>query len=64
MHTTLSVLAGRKEYVNNGYQYKINEINTTIVWAKEVILQHHLYISNRTLNIIKKDFLKLSYLRR
>lgn len=64
LHTTLSVLEGLTEYVTNGYQYKINEINTAIIRAKEFILLHQLYISDRTGNIIKKDFLKLSYPRR
>ncbi|NER16816.1 hypothetical protein [Spongiivirga citrea] len=64
LHTTLSVLEGLTEYVFNGYQYKVNKVNEAILSAKEFVLLHKLYISDRTGNIINKDFLKLSYPRR
>ena len=64
LHTTLSVLEGLTTYLYNGYQYKVNEINDAILSAKEFILLHQLYISDRTGNIINTDFLRFSYPRR
>lgn len=64
LHTTLSVLEGLSEYQINGYTYRLDEVKSTISSAKEFILIHQLFISDRTGKIINKDFLKLSYPRR
>jgi hypothetical protein len=64
LHTTLSVLEGLTEYVYNGHPYRLREVQQAIRSAQEFILVHQLYISDRTGEIIHKDFLKLSYPRR
>lgn len=64
LHSTLSVLEGMTEYERNGYIYQIDKIKEVINNAKEFILWHQLYISDRTGKIINKDFLRLSYPRR
>lgn len=61
MHTTLSVLEGIHEYKINGYQYRLKELKQVEKNAREFILMHHLYRSDRTGNIIKSDFLKFYY---
>ncbi|WP_281541220.1 hypothetical protein [Maribacter aestuarii] len=64
LHTTLSVLEGLTEYVNNGYKYRLDEVQKAIRLSQEFILLHQLYKSDRTGKIINKDFLQLSYPRR
>ena len=64
LHTTLSVLEGLSEYGYNGLRYRFDEIQNAIRSAHKFILLHQLYISDRTGEIINKDFLKLSYPRR
>lgn len=61
LHTTISVLEGITEYRLNGYTYRLDELKETENRAKEFILIHHLYLSDRTGRIIKEDFLRLSY---
>ncbi|WP_299215357.1 hypothetical protein [uncultured Aquimarina sp.] len=64
LHTTLSVLEGFTEYEYNGYSYRLDEVKKAMQSSKEFILLHQLYISDRTGEIINKDFLRLSYPRR
>lgn len=64
LHTTLSVLEGLTEYEKNSYTYRIEAVKKAIASSKEFILMHQLFISDRTGNIINKDFLRLSYPRR
>jgi hypothetical protein len=64
LHTTLSVLEGLKEYENNGYTYRLEEAQKAIASSQEFILLHQFYLSDRTGEIINKDFLRLSYPRR
>jgi len=61
MHTTISVLEGITEYELNGYKYKLSELIKAKNLAVEFLLLHQLFISDRTGEIIKKDFLKLTY---
>ena len=61
LHSTLSVLEGITEYELNGYTYRLNELKEAEQSSKEFILIHQLFISDRTGEIIKKDFLSLSY---
>lgn len=58
LHSTLSVLEGITEY---GYTYRLEELRKVTQLAKEFILLHRLFLSDRTGEIIRKDFLKLSY---
>lgn len=61
LHSTLSVLEGITEYELNGYKYRLNELRKARKDAIEFILLHQLYLSDRTGEIIRKDFLKFSY---
>lgn len=61
LHSTLSVLEGFTEYERNGYSYRLQEIKQAVLAAKEFVLLHRLFLSDRTGSIINKDFLKLSY---
>lgn len=64
LHTTLSILEGINEYDINNYKYRLQELRIARDLAIEFILIHQLFISDRTGEIIKKDFLKLTYPRR
>lgn len=61
LHSTLSVLEGITEFEFNSYSYRIHELKNAEASAKEFILQHQLFLSDRTGEIIHKDFIKLSY---
>ena len=61
MHSTISVLEGFWEYQRNHYKYRLNEIIKVRNQAHEFILQHKLFRSDRTGEIINPNFLKLSY---
>jgi len=61
LHTTLSVLEGITEYQRNGYRYRVDELESARKTSIEFILQHRLFLSDKTGEIIKKDFLKLTY---
>ncbi len=61
LHSTLSVLEGILEYSQNGYTYRLPELKEAEETSREFILRHQLYISDRTNEIINKDFLRLTY---
>jgi len=61
LHTTLSILEGIQEYAANGYDYRRLELDQMAAEAREFILQHRLFLSDRTGEIINKRFLMLSY---
>ncbi|MFP2994421.1 hypothetical protein ABN763_00855 [Spongiivirga sp. MCCC 1A20706] len=61
LHSTISVLEGLTEYEKNDHDYRINEVKKVITDAKEFILLHKLFKSDRTGDIINNDFLRLSY---
>ncbi len=61
LHTTISVLEGLLEFLKAGNHYRFNEINHARKSAEEFILKHRLYLSDRTGQIIRKDFLKMTY---
>ena len=61
LHSTLSILEGFLEYAENDYQYRISEIERIEPLAREFILQHRLYRSDRSGEIIDKRMLLLSY---
>ena len=61
LHSTLSVLEGITEYEFNDYTYRLDELKKAEKSSKEFILLHQLYLSDRTGEIIRKDFLRLSY---
>jgi len=61
LHSTISILEGAQEYAANGYEYRRLELDRIAAEAREFILQHRLYLSDRTGKIIDKRFLMLSY---
>jgi hypothetical protein len=61
LHSTLSILEGILSYAQNGYRYRLPELERVAGEAREFILIHRLYKSDRTGAIIKPDFLKLSF---
>jgi len=61
LHSTISVLEGIQEYITNGYVYRRPELEQIAVEAHEFMLQHHLFRSDRTGEIIDKRMLMLSY---
>lgn len=61
LHSTLSVLEGLNEFQKSGYTYRKKEIQHAKEMAEEFILLHQLFLSDRTGEIIKKDFLKITF---
>lgn len=61
LHSTLSVLEGILSYARRGYTYRLNDLTHAAAESREFILQHRLFKSDRTGEIICNDFLKLSY---
>jgi hypothetical protein len=61
LHSTLSVLEGIHEYVSTGYSYRVTELDPIAQQAREFILQHRLFRSDKTGEIIHPRFLMLSY---
>ncbi len=61
MHSTISVLEGILEYAKNGYKYRLEELQEAEDKSRTFLLQHRLFRSDRTGNIIDKKMLMLSY---
>jgi hypothetical protein len=61
LHSTLSVLEGIHEYLSNGYTYRAKELEQIAGMAREFMLQHRLFRSDKTGEIISPNFLMLSY---
>ena len=61
LHTTISILEGILAYREGGYTYRLQEMVPIEIAAREFILRHRLYLSDRTGEIINKRFLMLSF---
>lgn len=61
LHSTISILEGILEYAANGYTYRRAELEHIAAEAHEFLLQHYLFRSDRTGEIIDKRMLMLSY---
>ncbi len=61
MHSTLSVIEGILEYAKNGYTYRLEDLQSAEEQSRAFILQHELFRSDHTGNIIDKKMLMLSY---
>lgn len=61
LHTTLSVLEGILEYAANGYSYRLSELQQAAEAGREFILQHRLYRSDRTGQVIDQRMLLLCF---
>jgi len=61
LHSTISVLEGLNEFLKSGYTHRMKAILEAKESAEEFILLHHLFLSDRTGEVISKDFIKLPY---
>ena len=61
LHSTISVLEGITEYQKNGYAYRYQDLEKAKKSGIEFILLHQLYLSDRTEEVIHRDFLKFPY---
>jgi hypothetical protein len=61
MHSTISVIEGILEYTQNGYGYRLEELREAEDKSRAFLLQHRLFRSHRTGEIIDKKWLMLSY---
>lgn len=61
LHSTISCLEGIGEYIKTGYGYRSEELRKIEKEAQEFILQHKLYKSDKTGEVINKSFTMLSY---
>ena len=61
LHTTISVLEGLHEFRYAGHTYREQDMAEAMDTAVEFILIHHLYLSDRTGEIIKKEFIRLPF---
>lgn len=61
VHSTLSVLEGIAEYLVNGFSYRAPELESIAAQGREFLLQHRLFRSHRTGEVIQARFLMLSY---
>jgi hypothetical protein len=61
LHSTISVLEGILEYRSNRYSYRQDELDGIAARAREFILHHRLFLSDRTGEIIDRRMLMLSY---
>ncbi|NOQ26277.1 MAG: hypothetical protein GQ564_13010 [Bacteroidales bacterium] len=61
LHTTISVLEGIREYDRNNYTYRLDELLKAEKESQEFILQHRLFKSDKTGEIIDKRFTNLPF---
>jgi hypothetical protein len=61
LHTTISIVEGILEYAQQGYTYRLDELKKMEKESVEFILEHKLFKSHRTGEIIDKRMLMLSY---
>jgi hypothetical protein len=61
MHSTISLLEGIWEYTRSGYKYRLSELEAASEAARIFLLMHRLFKSDRTGDIIHKNFLRLSF---
>ncbi|GAB6154480.1 hypothetical protein JCM17380_32300 [Desulfosporosinus burensis] len=61
LHSTISVIEGILEYSKNGYSYRLSELREAELKSREFILQHRLFKSDKTGEIIDNKMLMLSY---
>lgn len=61
LHSTISVLEGLNEFQKSGYTYRMKDIQSAKERAEKFILLHQLFLSDRTGEIINKNFLKISW---
>ncbi|MBN2172608.1 MAG: hypothetical protein JW731_00660 [Bacteroidales bacterium] len=61
LHTTISVLEGILEYKNNNYNYRLGDLLEAEETSREFILEHRIFRSDKTGEIIDKRMLSLPF---
>ena len=61
VHSTISVLEGILEFTKSGYTYRREDLQNAEKESIEFLLQHNLYKSHKTGEIINKKIVMLSY---
>ncbi len=61
LHSTLSVLEGIFEFQKAGYNYRHKDLRRVKESSEQFIFMHHFFLSDKTGEIINKDFLKMPY---
>lgn len=61
LHSSLSVAEGIESYASSGYTYRTAELQKAAVEARDFMLRHRLFRSQRTGEIISRKFLQLNF---
>lgn len=61
MHTTVAALEGLGAYLSSGAAYRRDEAREAALCAVEFLLQHRLFKSDRTGEVVKDEFLKFNF---
>ena len=61
MHTTILTLEGIHRYLRTGYRYRADELANAAAESREFLLRHSLFRSDRTGEVIKDEFLRISF---
>ncbi len=61
LHTTISAAEGITEYLGRGYEYRGDELAETNAGCREFMLAHRLFKSDRTGELINKNFLNICW---
>ena len=61
LHSTLSVIEGINEYARHGYTYRLRSLQQAEQESREFILQHRLFRSDHSGEVIDRKMLTLSY---
>jgi len=59
LHSTLCVMEGLWEHARQGYRYRSGELAQAVAGGREFILQHRLYKSDHTGEMIHRDMIRL-----
>jgi hypothetical protein len=61
LHTSVSVLEGFQQFLDQGYVYRAGDLATAIASAREFVLMHRFFRSDRTGEVINPAFLRWPY---
>jgi hypothetical protein len=61
VHSTLSVLEGMLEYCLKGYEHRSQDVREATMGAREFLLQHRLFRSDRTGQVIHPSLLRIPH---
>jgi hypothetical protein len=60
-HTTVSVLEGLATYLASGHDHRRTEVATTVAGCADYLLEHRLFRSHRTGEVIHPEFVRLHH---